>query len=712
MAVALTPTAEGTLAKTPLLHLVVYMADRGLTGSIVFRDQEAEHVVLFRGGSPAKIRTSEQVAPLGRVLFDLGLIDEGALNDSLRELGAAGSLHGQVLLRRGDIDESSLIMGLRAQVIEKMAYLFRLPPETAYAFYQDADLLEAWGGAENTPVDPLGLVSAGVRIHADHPTIDATLARLGNTPLRLHPDGDITRFAFTSEEMSGVEVLRAKPLSLPELIASGAASAQAIRLTVYALLVTRHLGQVTGAAKPVGIDFVTESERARGIAAGEPSSGKVAVARVKLRPRRTGETAAVAGLRLGTMPAPSMGQAERSRSTDPFLSTSTSSAPQTGSPPTPIPPSLRSSMLATPSPSPMPPAAPAPSTVSPMPPPPLVSSIPPVSRPPAISYTPPPATPAPQVPPTSSVPPRSFVPTTSYANQSSRPSRPAFSRPSPPPPTTALSPELLARRETIYRRAMLIDREDYFTMLGVGRDATPPVIESSYHALAKIWHSDRIPAELDDMRDHASKVFARMNEAFETLSDPERRKRYADMSKGGGGTPEELDKVQRIVDAATDFQRAEIYLKKRDLTNAEAYAQRAFNEDPDQSDYAALYVNLLAMKRTSPEEPVDDLVKILDAALAKHGESEKAYYARGMLLKRMGRIEGAMADFRAAAQRNPQNLDALRELRLYEMRRPKHAPRKTPSKGPSKPPSKPPSKKDLKDRKDSMLSGLGKLFKR
>jgi hypothetical protein len=31
----LTPTAEGLLEKTPLVHLLVYLADRELTGSLV-----------------------------------------------------------------------------------------------------------------------------------------------------------------------------------------------------------------------------------------------------------------------------------------------------------------------------------------------------------------------------------------------------------------------------------------------------------------------------------------------------------------------------------------------------------------------------------------------------------------------------------------------------------------------------------------------------
>src|SRR5882672_2698540 len=100
------PPAQGSLAKTPLLHLAVYMADQGPTGSILFEARPLPHVIFFRSGSPAKIRTGELVAPLGRVLFDLGLIGEQALNDSLHEFADAEMLHGQLLLMRGAIDES------------------------------------------------------------------------------------------------------------------------------------------------------------------------------------------------------------------------------------------------------------------------------------------------------------------------------------------------------------------------------------------------------------------------------------------------------------------------------------------------------------------------------------------------------------------------------------------------------------------------------
>jgi hypothetical protein len=94
-----------------------------------------------------------------------------------------------------------------------------------------------------------------------------------------------------------------------------------------------------------------------------------------------------------------------------------------------------------------------------------------------------------------------------------------------------------------------------------------------------------------------------------------------------------------------------------------------------------------------------------------------------MLRKRIGRIESAMSDFRAAYEVNPKNLDAAREVRLHEMRRGKSERSLTPAQRrnssaaskltPSGRPSIPPRKTPLPAKKDSgVLSGIGKLFKR
>jgi curved DNA-binding protein CbpA len=262
-------------------------------------------------------------------------------------------------------------------------------------------------------------------------------------------------------------------------------------------------------------------------------------------------------------------------------------------------------------------------------------------------------------------------------------------------------------------------------MLGIAKEGPPGDVQSAYFALAKIWHPDRLPPELGSVRDAASKVFARMSEAFETLSDPARRKRYLDVMKGGGGTPEEADKIQAIIDAATDFQRAEILWRKRD-PGAEEFINRAYKSDPEQSDYIALYATVQLSKR-APDASVDDLIKLCDHAIENSERCELAYFCRANLKKRIGRIESAIVDFKNAYELNPKNLDAAREVRLYEMRRAKMSDqrRTTPSSRRSTPPtglrSSPPPRTSPPPKKPSgappkkeggVLSGIGKLFKR
>ncbi len=53
---AYVPTARGTLGATPLAHVLVYMLDHALTGSIVFREpDELDHIVHFQHGAVSKV---------------------------------------------------------------------------------------------------------------------------------------------------------------------------------------------------------------------------------------------------------------------------------------------------------------------------------------------------------------------------------------------------------------------------------------------------------------------------------------------------------------------------------------------------------------------------------------------------------------------------------------------------------------------------------
>ncbi|OII73159.1 heat shock protein [Cryptosporidium ubiquitum] len=63
---------------------------------------------------------------------------------------------------------------------------------------------------------------------------------------------------------------------------------------------------------------------------------------------------------------------------------------------------------------------------------------------------------------------------------------------------------------------------DYYGILEVKRDASTGEIKKSYRRLALKWHPDKNP----DNRAEAEEMFKKIAEAYEVLSDPEKRNRY------------------------------------------------------------------------------------------------------------------------------------------------------------------------------------------
>lgn len=70
--------------------------------------------------------------------------------------------------------------------------------------------------------------------------------------------------------------------------------------------------------------------------------------------------------------------------------------------------------------------------------------------------------------------------------------------------------------------------EDYYKILGVGRDATPEEIKKAYRKLAMKYHPDKSPGDK-----HAEEMFKKASNAYEVLSDAKKRKRYDQSGMSG-----------------------------------------------------------------------------------------------------------------------------------------------------------------------------------
>ena len=72
---------------------------------------------------------------------------------------------------------------------------------------------------------------------------------------------------------------------------------------------------------------------------------------------------------------------------------------------------------------------------------------------------------------------------------------------------------------------MAVDYKDYYKILGISKDADQKTIRQAYRKLARQYHPDVNPNDKV-----AEEKFKEINEAHEVLSDPEKRKKYDEMS--------------------------------------------------------------------------------------------------------------------------------------------------------------------------------------
>ncbi|HVZ40519.1 MAG TPA: DnaJ domain-containing protein [Candidatus Kapabacteria bacterium] len=72
--------------------------------------------------------------------------------------------------------------------------------------------------------------------------------------------------------------------------------------------------------------------------------------------------------------------------------------------------------------------------------------------------------------------------------------------------------------------------KDYYKSLGVAESASAEEIKKAYRAIAKKYHPDKNPGNKE-----AEEKFKEASEAYDTLGDPEKRAKYDQFRKLGGG---------------------------------------------------------------------------------------------------------------------------------------------------------------------------------
>jgi tetratricopeptide (TPR) repeat protein len=206
----------------------------------------------------------------------------------------------------------------------------------------------------------------------------------------------------------------------------------------------------------------------------------------------------------------------------------------------------------------------------------------------------------------------------------------------------------------------------YYEMLDLKPSATQDEIRAAYTRLATQYHPDRAP--IPELKSVFTEIFALFNAAFGALNNPKGREQYDESIAGGGGTPAAQKQVQAVLETVQDTHRAELMVKRRDWVEAEKILRRVVAVSPD--DISANLMLAQCLLQIAPQQHFKDIVVMLRKVIDTTENNDKAHYLMGVALK-TNNDKRAMGLFKMALEMNPGNVEALREVRLFEMRKEK-----------------------------------------
>ena len=203
---------------------------------------------------------------------------------------------------------------------------------------------------------------------------------------------------------------------------------------------------------------------------------------------------------------------------------------------------------------------------------------------------------------------------------------------------------------------------DHFEALGMEqKSATAAEAKRNFFVLAKELHPDTVtdPAQ-GELKELKERLFARINEAAQVLSDDKRRKEYEDEL---AGKKDSVD-VARIFAAEENFQRAEIMIKARKYKEGLELLENAIEMNANEAEFYAWrgYARFLLSqdRKAVYEETAGDCrraIKMVEKCLPAH-------LFLGHMAKIIGDLKLAQKCYHQVLELDPNHIEAQRELRL------------------------------------------------
>jgi len=681
------PTS-GRVAEVPFARVVGSLALRRLTGALRLEQDGRKYALFFQEGAIADADSSAPEDTLGRVALEAGLVDSSAVGDSLRRMAQSPTkTQKDIFVETGALKGEALDRVLRLTLTRRALRIFALPGASFAVEVFDHGRLD--GG----PVEPRWSLYRGLRTHYDERRLDLEMspALAGQAfKLTIDPTDIYEAYGFGNDELVLLKYLAKRHYwELGDLVdACMTLPRSTVLAVVHALhsfenldvrargTVQRYRKQARQSTLELNRSTLDFELKAPGTNPGVPPQG------VRFTPptgapidnvRPIMDDGAITDVNPPVEPA-----RPRAAGTNPPLG----SFARPGTPP--------AGEAALPSPTATPTPAPArPSGTSPPTTPPRHSGpMPPVSRPlsgpaPAVVSpagtrvaTTPPRGSAATPPTTPPAPTKRSGPAAAFGAGQRVVTEPGTTPPRMPGGARSSDGALQALKAQIAAKFAAVEANvDHYALLGLDRGAAPELIKQTYFALVMVYHPDRLDPRLEPMRAQVQRIFSRLTDAHNVLSDENKRREYLSILAQGGEAAakrradEAAAEAGRAITADEHFKKGQMALRRQQFPAAVEEFQAAVELYDGEAEYFA-HLAWAKWNAAGDKTAVQAEVKgHFNRALQLNSRCIDALYFRGQMYSALGEIDKAARHFQQVLSYNEDHVEAAREIRLIEMRK-------------------------------------------